>query len=270
MSNNLLTNDISNDLLLENKVVVMEDSDDTKKAIFNLMEDQLKWEVVECKDQDEAVKIAEQKDASFFILDNWVGENKQEGLDALERIKNINEKNFVAIITAHSVTQELSKRLGSNLFVEKDDLILNIFHIVEEMLKYRLKIVDNLPKVVDNTQKEIERELKNIKVLERNYKRGAGIEGTRDKRVKVFEDPQAANRLAYKMCKLNSDWSSKHQGKYAAFVDGEFKFSCEDRDEFFNRLINSDEYKEKPIFFAKVEEKKRIIDEPTSLWFELI
>lgn len=51
-------------------------------------------------------------------------------------------------------------------------------------------------------------------------------------------------------------------------INGEFDFSCEDRDEFFEQLIKKYKDKTKQIFVAEVREQKRIINEPTSLWFE--
>ncbi len=267
MVNNLLDRDISNSPLLANKVVIMEDDFMIQEHIFNFMENNLKWEVIKCDDQNEAVDIARNKQAAFFILDNRVGDSKQEGLDALERIKSIDKTIFVAIFTAYSVKRREAENLDCNLFVEKNRLQLNLLHIVDEMLKYRLQIVDNVS--LENSKqlediKRLKKEIiKQLKFVER-------LEDTYNKKSSSPKYQQDRNRKAYEKCELDKKWLKENQGKYAAFVDGEFKFSCKDRDEFFNRLINSDEYKEKQIFFAEVGEKKRIIDEPTSLWFELI
>ena len=147
----------------------------------------------------------------------------------------------------------LAERLKCNLFIEKNHIKSDILNIADEMINYRKKFVNNLLEKINNDKEHIKR-----------------LQQVSQKPPAFPEDLQAANRAAYEKCKSNLDWVLEHQGKYAAFVDGEFKFSCKDRDEFFNQLINSDKYKEKQIFFAEVGEKERIIDEPTSLWFELI
>ncbi len=243
--------------VFKNEVVVMEDSEITEEAIINFMKKELNWEVITCYDQEEAVGFAQNKRAAFFILDSSIKNNNQEGLDALERIKEINEKNFVAILSAHPENIERANNLQSNLSEEKThDITKNLQNIAHKMLEYRKKMVEN---ILEKTNKELEY----IDKLERTYKSQSDPQNT-------DEHKQSANISAYEKSKSNPDWFSEHEGDYVAFVDGEFKFSCKDRGEFFKQLVNSDEYKEKQIFFVKVVEKERVIEEPTSLWFDIV
>ena len=276
----MLTHLINEDILidhplLKNEVVVMEDSPETLHTISNFLKEVLKWTVIQCNNQDEVVEIARQKRAAFFILDNWVEDNKQEGLDALERIKLINKKTFVAILTGHVNHQNQIRleRLGGNLFIEKSSINRNIFVIANEMLKFRKKFVEIIWKEINKQQKfmenEINEQLEIIERLEHLYKNSMAKNIPTNKK-NPPEHMQTANRDAYEQCKSNPEWFSEHQGRYAAFVDGEFEFSCKDRGKFFDQINNSDEYKGKQIFVAEVEQQERIIDEPTSLWLDII
>jgi CheY-like chemotaxis protein len=226
-------------LLLKNKVVIMEDSETNIEIIINVLENELQYEVFVCDNQDEVIDIAKIQRPDLFILDNYIGNKLQEGFDALERIKNLDKAMFVAILTGFPTEdiQKQAKRLECDVFMEKTtDIKQNVMDIVDKMLEYRRKQIKDQLKPNND----------------------------------FSEDKQAQNRKAYEECKLNPDWLEKHQGNYAAFVDGKFEFSCKDKDEFFDKLNNSDEYKEKQIFVAEVGKKEIIIEEPTSLWFELI
>lgn len=235
-----------NQLLLKNKVVIMEDSDANKETITSILVNKLKCEVVICDNQDQVIEIAKSQRPDLFILDNCIENNPQEGFDALERIKLFDKSIFVAILTAFSTedTRRQAISLDCNLFMEKTNIEQNVIDIVKEMLEYR--------------RKQIEGKLDFIERFEKDFT------------IDFFEDKQAQNRKTYEECKSNPDWLKQHQGNYAAFVDGEFKFSDKDKDKFFDQLNNSDEYKEKQIFVAEVGKKEIIIEEPTSLWFELI
>lgn len=254
---NLFTQqDTLNQLFSTNKVVIMEDSDTNKETIISILKNQLQCKVIVCDNQDQVIETAKSQRPDLFILDNCIENNPQEGFNALERIKHFDKSIFVAILTAFS-TENIRRQainLDCNLFMEKTNIEQNVIDIVKKML--------------ENRRKQIEGQLDFIEKLEKDYKDQPY--SPKNKNVYISEHKQAQNRKAYEECKSNPDWLKQHQGNYAAFVDGEFKFSEKDKDKFFDQLNNSDEDKEKQIFVAEVGQKEVIIEESTSLWFELI
>ena len=84
--------------------------------------------------------------------------------------------------------------------------------------------------------------------------------------VEKIDDP---NMAAYEKFKSDPEWFEKYKDQYVAFIDGEFFDSDINRDDLLNRLHTPENY-EKQRFFAKVEKTLRIIDEPTSLWLDII
>jgi DNA-binding NarL/FixJ family response regulator len=232
---------VSNDC----SVVVMEDSEEVQNAIKAVLEGKLELHLNMVKNKEEAVEMLEKHQADCFIFDNWVG-YKQEGLDALEQIREVNKTVFVAIFSNHGEFRDQAYALGCNLFVDKSpDLTNCIEQIAYEMLKYRLVC------------------------LETSRKRAAS-------QIELITSPDKSddrNIDEYRRLKLDLEWLKKHQGKYVAFVDGKCvrasdSSTSESRDELFDWLIGEKEYCDKPRLFTKVEGDVRIIDEPSSLWFD--
>ncbi|OUL17875.1 hypothetical protein BV378_37635 [Nostoc sp. RF31YmG] len=231
--------------MLESTVVVMEDSKDVQNVIREVIEDKLNWNLKIVSNKEEAVEILEQKQVGFFILDNWVG-NKQEGLDALEQIREVDPTVFVAIFSHYERFKNQAYKLGCNLFVEKSpDIRDGINYIATEMLKYRLEVLEVFKKKTDE-------QLLSLNTSESNEER---------------------NITKYQKLKSDSNWLKENQGKFVALVDGEcVKSSDNETDEsgidLLNWLISADKYRDKQRFFAKVEKELETIDEPSSLWFD--
>lgn len=268
MSDSVIDMGYCTDPIFNNEVVIMEDSKETSQEIIKVLSGELNWQIIQCKNQDEAVEIARKGRAAFFILDNWVG-SKQEGLDALERIKAINRKTFVTIFTGHQIDRSLAEKLSGDLFEDKTDIPENVRHIAHSMLAYRKKLVGLM-------LRSIESQMQYIESLENNYTYKHELEDTK---LKATHDKSKAddenglqrkNRLNYKKMLSTKDWYIENKGKYVAFVDGEFKFSEIDRDTCISRIIDCVECRGKSVFYAKVERYVRSIDEPSSLSFELV
>lgn len=253
------------DPILKNEVVVMEDSTETSNEIDNVLSGELNWQIIKCSNQDEVVEIARKGQAAFFILDNWVG-SKHEGLDALERIKAINQKTFVTIFSGHQIDRSLAERLSGDLFEDKTDISENIRHIAYEMLAFRKKLVGSMLESIESQMKYIESlegsYINSTATMPKSSHTGSGES--------ITGNLQKMNRAAYKKLLLDNVWYLENKGKYAVFVNGEFEFSEDNRDTCLSKLISCPEYKGKQVFHAKVQRRVRLIEEPSSLSVELV
>ena len=253
------------DPIFKNEVVVMEDSKETNEEISNVLAGELNWQVIKCNNQDEVVEIARKGLAAFFILDNWVG-SKHEGLDALERIKAINQKTFVTIFSGHQIDRSLAEKLSGDLFEDKTDISENVRHIAYKMLAFRKKLVGSM---LEN----IESQMEYIESIEGSYIGSSTVAlGDLYSRpgTSISENLQERNKTAYKELLLDRAWYLENKGKYAVFVDGKFEFSEADRNTCLHKLVSCPEYRGKQIFHAKVQRRIRSVEEPSSLSVDLV
>lgn len=227
------------DPFLKNEVVVMENDPNTQSRIKDIITDELAWHVKTVANKTEAVKLVENKEAAFYILDVGMGKNReQEGLDALEQIKSLDQKVFVSVYSGKPGNKKQAENLEANLFQEKSSKIReDVNNITDAMLDYQLKIIDNIKQ----------------NILEK-------------KRLKFTED---TNITAYEKLKSTGEWFEQYKNKYVAFVDGNLVDSDPNRQNLLERLKDS-KYGAKPIFFTKVEENIRVIDMPSPLWLDVI
>ena len=85
------------DPLIKDKpeVVVLEDSSTTQKEIKQVITENLDWPVILVDNQEKAIKLCEENQVRFYILDIHLGERRtQEGLNTAEIIKKIERKTF--------------------------------------------------------------------------------------------------------------------------------------------------------------------------------
>ncbi|NEO55748.1 MAG: response regulator transcription factor [Okeania sp. SIO3B5] len=248
-SNNLTSSDLSS--LSETTVVVLEDNELAQDAIKEVVEDEFKGNLKVVKSKEEAIEMLEQQQAKFFIFDNYVGQNKQEGLDALEQVRVENKDAFVAIFSAYPKHQQQARNLGCNLFVEKsEDLRACVRYIALGMIQYKF---------------ELSMRKSDLKIFSRGFNELVQSSGA--------SQDENSNIEEYEKLKSDPEWLEKNQGKYVVFVDGKLvKISNDNTDEsrevLLNWLINKEEYSDKQRFFTKVEIDYEIIDEPSSLWFD--
>ncbi len=230
------------DLLMKDEVVVMEDSISTRQVVEEVIKNELNWQVRTINNKEEAVSLVERKEAAFYILDNWIDDNKNEGLKALEQIRAVDKKVFVAIFSGypHPDIKKKAKNLEANFFKSKSlDTQKDIQEIASEMIRYRLKILQ------DFETKE------------------------REKLKKLDWENSDRNIIAYEELKLDKKWLAKYKDKYVAFVDGKLVDSDDNKQALLKRLRNS-EYRDKLRFITKVEKTPRIVDEPSSLWLDIV
>lgn len=255
----MLTCSLCDDPLLKDEVVVMEDNPDTLETIKTILEEELKWNVTIAKNKEEAINLADKKRAAYFVLDDWIEDDKKEGTKALKQIRQEDEMAYVVILSTHPDSEEMVKRLKGNLFQLKTNLKSNVRYIASEILKYRLKIIDKLKKDISKDREDIVRQIKFIEQPETNFC-STIISDEFVTNEQLYYGDNDPNIAAYESSKDNPEWFERHQGKYVAFVDGKFKFSCSDRHEFFKRLIESEEYKNKKAFYMQVEAQERIYE----------
>ncbi|MGR3278551.1 response regulator [Acaryochloris marina NIES-2412] len=270
MNVNFLEYSILQQSLIKDVVVIMEDSTVTYDAIKNILYNKLGWEVIKCSNQDEVVALAKSKKVNFFILDSWVNENKQEGLDALERVKQVNKQAYVAIYSAHSFIKDQAYNLKCNLFVKKDNINLNVLHITSEMLKYRMRAVEEVLTSMRLHEEKISDQRNHIKALELSFQKNVKLDRSREEAPSLTyssQEKQDKNKQCYKKFRSNQKWREKYSGMYVAFVDGDLAFSEKNKDKFFGEINKSDKYKKKSVFIVKIDKNIRIIEEPTSIWF---
>ena len=240
--------------LPNNDVVVMEDSEITQDAIRKVLEKEFDLEVKIVESKEEAIRLAENQELQYYILDVNMGNNRrQEGIDALEVIKAINENSFVSILTGYPTPniQKMASNLGVDFYKKKSvHLEDDIREIASQIKQHKRELLEENLQIIDELRSDI---VDDLKKLDDSH----------------FESPSSEdlNIAAYEKLKLDQKWFAKYQGKYVAFIDGGLLGSDEDEQKLLKQLKSS-KYQDKPIFFTKVEENPRIIDLPSSLWFD--
>jgi ActR/RegA family two-component response regulator len=243
------------DILLKDKVVIMEDDPDLQEQIKGVMRKEYDWDVIVANSLDEVTHIAENNEAAYYIFDVHMGTDRDsEGLDALETVKHINDKSFVTIFTAHPRFQKQAVKAGADFSLKKSIYLDNdINRIANEMLLHRIKIENETTENIEQL-KEIYEKLYKI-----SHPDGLDDDNSSDK-----------NIAAYEQLKSDPEWFETHKDKYVAFVDGEFVRSDPDRETLLDWLIEAEEYQDKNRYFTKIEAEDRIIDEPTSSWLDIV
>ena len=221
--------------VFKKQIVIMEDQPENQRSIKEAIESLLEWEVKIVQDKDEAVAYAKEQEAVYYILDVHMGNKRnQEGLDALEEIKQVNPNAFVAIFSALGDYKSLAERLKADIFLKKTpNLEQDIREIASKMLEYRLNCI-----------KENEEE-------------------TRRKLDEIYQVDSDSNIIAYERLKAQN--FQEYEGNYVAFVDGNFVDSDKIKRDLLKRV--REKYSEKPRFLRKVEKKVKVIDIP---YFDIV
>ncbi len=225
------------DPFMKDEVVVMEDSLPMKNVIQEVISS-IGWQTRFVNSRHEAVEVVKNKEAAYFILDNWIDANKQEGFDTLEVIRELDEQVFVTILTGHPDpnNEKFAKRLKANLYKEKspDHYRKDIEEIASAMLAFKKQIFNNIINIINNQ----------IAQLDKEYD---------------------INLIAYERCKQNSKWLEQYTNQYVAFVDGEFFDGNPNEFELLKQVRGK--YPDKHRFFTKLEEiKEKPIDLSMASW----
>lgn len=247
--------------LPKNEVIVMEDRITTQEAIKEILEREFNLQVKIVDSKEDAIDYAEKnRKIQCYLLDIHMGDDRQqEGIDALEEIKAINEKSFVSIFTGHpsQEIQRMASRLGADSYREKSfDLENDIREIGSQIKKHYRDLLQQQLQTINRLREDAINELEKINKLDKVYDSSSTS--------LLFKD---VNIDAYEKLKLNKEWFATYQGKYIVFIDGKLIASDKDEQKLLEQL-KADKYQDKLIFFTKVEENTRIVDLPPSLWFD--
>jgi hypothetical protein len=269
-------------------VVVLEDNGNIRETINEVISRELGWKVIVIENRQDAVRLCQDKKAVFYILDINLGtERSQEGIDTAEEIKAIDNNVFVSIFSGVPNLErykKMAKIIGVNYFEEKGYVIREgVARIAVEMLLFQKNLLDSIfqsylqssididsneiLKVV-NRIKQVNKKLKDIQNLERSYQSDSTDHPLPCESIDFFSDLAIdgdENIQAYEWYKQNVEWREIYQGKYVAFVDGEWlqQFVTNNSHDLLNCLRNS-EHKGKAIFYQFVGEEL-IIELPLSL-----
>lgn len=250
------------------KVVILEDDYDTIMPIMNeIIKEKLEWEIEFVKNGDEATEIESQ----FYILDIKLGDGqrKQEGIMTAQKIKESNESVFVSLFSGTPDLESLrvrARRIGVDYIEEKSNLKVNVCKIVMEMLHFYEKSLLNCfkkdfpfgdTKLAESIIEELENICEKTNIiykLEQQYR--DSIDDPRDdqrdsvayfdKNIEIYE----------KKYKADKKWFKKYEGRYVAFVDGQWlgkAFVADSKDELFKLLDESDDYKDQALFYTCVK-----------------
>ncbi len=228
------------DPFMKDEVVVMEDSLAMKNAIQEVIGG-IGWQTRFVHNRREAVEVVQNKEAAYFILDNWIDENKQEGFDTLEVIRELDEQVFVTILTGHPdpKNEKLAERLKANLYKKKsaDNYRKDIEEIASAMLAFKKQIFSNIIGIINDQIDQL--------------------------------DKADINVTAYERHKQDSEWLETYTNQYVAFVDGEF-FDGNPNEFELLKLVRA-KYPDKPRFFTKVDEiEEQPIDLSMASWLDYI
>lgn len=271
------------------EVVVMEDSPAAEEAIKKVMEGELGWKVTMAKNSNEVADYAKKKKAGIYILDNKIGDKPTEGLDALERLKKIDENSIVAICSAYPNPEykRQAYKIDGNLVGYEEKI--NGTNLEQNFRNIAAKFIERLQQIIGGIQSKIENssdEYRNITLtlledkkseLEENRQKLEQLlaKNTDEKVIPDAEKPTPEiydnfydNFKAYQKCQSDENWLTKYDGKYVAFVDGEQVFpEVTDNKELLKLL--EEKYPQESKLFTKinkiVKNTNNKIDLPSSL-----
>ena len=262
-------------------VVILEDIPEIRAEIKEFIENELGWQVIIAKNRSKAVEICEAQKAEFYIFDIKLGNEKdksQEGIDTAEEIKRIDESVFVSILSGVPNLEphkKMAERIGVNYFEEKGNVVREgVARIAVKMLFFKKGLVDDvfqkylhssaylgndeILKIV-NKIKEVNKKLEDIQKIEKSYQSDSTVHPSDKPKLdsKLDEDE---NIREYKSRKQDLEWLKKYQDQYVTFADGNWlpEFIANDQEVLFEQLDQSEIYKDKPIFYAKLEKLDKV------------
>ncbi|MBE9244373.1 response regulator [Microcystis aeruginosa LEGE 00239] len=272
-------------------VVVMEDSPAAEEAIKEVIEGKLGWTVKMARNSDEVAAYARNKEAGIYILDNKIGNNPAEGLDALTKLKAIDENIRVVMWSAYPNYKVQAYNIDKNLVtyeVKGTKLKEGACKIAADFIKSLRQIIDGIQNKIENSSDEyrnialvllkerkleLERDRQKLEqLLAKNT--SATLSIPNDK--KLLSDMDS-NFEAYEKCQSDRDWLAKYESKYVAFVGGEQVFpEITDEQELLKFIREKYPEKSQLKLFTKVQkvvkktsiltdEADVVIDLPSSL-----
>ena len=255
-------------------VVVMEDSPTSDEAIKEVMEGKLGWTVKMAGNSDEVAAYARNKEAGIYILDNNIGNNRTEGLEALTKLKAIDENILVGMWSAYPNYQVQAYNIDKNLVTYE----VKGTKLKEGACKIAADSIKSLQKIIDKIQSEIENssdEYRNITLvlleerkleLERDRQKLEQLlaKNTSDTFIPDDEKLFVSNFEAYEKCQSDREWLAKYESKYVAFVGGEQVFPEITDEQELLKLIRENYPKQRRLFTKVTKSgKTRVVKAPS-------
>lgn len=288
----------------KNEVVVVDDSIVTQNAAKEVVQDELDWSIHVVSSKKDAVELSEPEQAALYIVDIDLGEGRlREGIDTLEELKDINQNNLVAILSNHE-SEEIKRQiisLEADVYQPKTDNQQEDIRLIlyKMLIKAKSKVIDKLQsdalKVINGEIEKsevtaevikyinfIDERLENIKQhipqdrvvdidfidLKPEWKVRSNNIAYQTRVFAINNSDVNVNIDAFERLKSDDAWFKENEGYYVAFVDGKLVGKDKDKENFLNWLELSEEFKDKPRFFIKVEENQKVIDLSSALWWK--
>lgn len=220
-----------------NEIFVMEDKPEWRASIEEALRS-LRLKVRFVYSENEAVDYVRQGVARYFILDIAMGggRRKQEGLNALERIKSINRGVFVAVYSNFPDLLKKASGLSADFCQEKSaDPAEDMQAIVKKMLAKHLE--ESAPHF---------RETTNVIFFDNWGRQRRPPEPDR-------------NHALYEQLRSDPEWMAKNAGKYIAIVDGALRGEDADRERLLRKARREFAKEGKRIYFTQVEEQEEVV-----------
>lgn len=185
---------------------------------------------------EEAVALARNGNARCFILDACMGgeERTQEGLEALTRIKKIDDSISVAVYSNHERLLKKAERMADVTQPKSGDHLSDIASILERLIPPQFK------------------------GLVARLLAASGHISEQPQRPRPRESGEAdVNKRRYRELRADAAWLKNHLGRYVAFVDGELRGADTDRKRLLGMVRI--EHAGKPIFFTEVKEQEESV-----------
>jgi len=253
-------------------VVVMEDSPASDEAIKEVMERKLGWTVKMAGNSDEVAAYARNKEAGIYILDNNIGNNPTAGLEALTKLKAIDENILVGIWSAYPNYKVQAYNIDKNLVtyeVKGTKLKEDACKIAADFIKSLRQIIDGIQNKIENSSDEY-RNIALVLLKERKLE----LERDRQKLEQLLAKNTSAtlsiptdidgNFEAYEKCQSDREWLAKYESKYVAFVGGEQVFPEITDEQELLKLIRENYPKQRRLFTKVTKSgKTRVVKAPS-------
>jgi DNA-binding NarL/FixJ family response regulator len=280
--------------VLKREVVVMEDSPAAEEAIKEVIEGKLGWTVKMARNSDEVAAYARNKEAGIYILDNKIGNNPAEGLDALTKLKAIDENIRVVMWSAYPKYERQARKIDKNLVAYKEKgtkLKEGACRIAADFIKSLRQLIDEIQNKIKNSDDEyrnifIELLEKEKLELERDRQKLISIELPEKEKLELERDRQKleleqlpakntsatlsiptdidGNFEAYEKCQSDREWLAKYESKYVAFVGGEQVFPEITDEQELLKLIRENYPKQRRLFTKVTKSgKTRVVKAPS-------
>lgn len=167
-------------LMSGKKILIVDDERDIRLFIRGLMEDE-GYQVIEAENVSQALKAVDAEKPSAAILDIWLGEGDQDGLQILQHIRDKSISTQVIMISGHASVDLAVKTIkkGAYDFIEKpfksDRLLLMVRRALEaaELRQENENLKENQV-VSHNTAQESGAILSNDNFLQKPLKEARG------------------------------------------------------------------------------------------------